>query len=146
MEEEDLIVDIATTTLTEQGYDVGKWRGEQVMQVECHDEGYLARIFVAAAAPQSDRANDAGDASGVDNQSRDKPQADGNAELPVGVPLALLCDSEDGARRLQALQGTSRQVLEGLGAAVERDAIWQAYVKAGGGHGAPAPETACACD
>ena len=115
IEEEDLVLDIATDTLAEKGQDVGKWAGELTMQVECHDEGFLACTFC-------DEASDA---------SADQQQAHshGSSMLPVGVPLAVLCESLEDLKRIREMGREPRAVLEALGSAVRRDAAWQAYVK-----------------
>jgi hypothetical protein len=115
VQEEDLIVDIATDTLYGQGLDARKEASEITMLVECHDDGYLARTFV-----------DTTDSAGERGRS---------SALPVGVPLAVLCDEEEDVERIRALEGDSRTVLEALGTSVRRDMAWQAYKKTGGGSG-----------
>ena len=114
IEEEDLIADIATDSLAEKGHDVGQWSGEVVMQVECHDDGYLAKTFAGPAS---------GDSAG------DEGCRGAGEDLPCGVPLALICESQDDVQEVQGMPGDARAVLEAVGDAVRRDATWQAFVR-----------------
>ena len=121
--EEDLLLDVATETLAEKGYDLKAWAGEVVMQIECHDEGFLACKF-ASATPRGQDAESSATHTG--HSSSSEPSVD---DLPCGVPLALLCEVHGDVARVQALQGDTRAVLEALGPSVRRDAAWQAYVR-----------------
>lgn len=118
IEEEDLVVDVATDTLAEKGHDVGEWAGEVVMQVECHDDGYLARTF-ADPLDSDVKGSEPGAATG----------ARASEALPCGVPLALICENEEDVPELSSMRGDARAVLEAVGNAVRRDATWQAFVR-----------------
>lgn len=75
VEEEELLVDVTTDNLSDQGYDVGTWSGDVTMQVECHDDGHIAKLLVC----------------------------EGGEELRVGTPLALLGEDAEQAATARRL-------------------------------------------
>jgi pyruvate/2-oxoglutarate dehydrogenase complex dihydrolipoamide acyltransferase (E2) component len=64
-------------------------------QVECHEEGVIAKVF----------------------------EQSGEEEVPVGTPLALICEEQDDVSAIQkALAGGKHP-----DQLAQRDAVWQAY-------------------
>ncbi|GAB5032376.1 branched-chain alpha-keto acid dehydrogenase subunit e2 [Nannochloropsis oceanica] len=60
----DIIAEVSTSTLVEEAYRDGKFKGEVTLLIEAQEDGYLARIF------QHDHTND----------------------IPVGTPVGVLCE------------------------------------------------------
>ena len=63
----DIIAEISTSTLVEEAYREGKFKGEVTLLLEAQEDGYLACIF----------------------------QHDPTQDMPVGTPVGVLCEDED---------------------------------------------------
>ena len=63
----DIIAEISTSTLVEEAYREGKFKGEVTLLLEAQEDGYLARIF----------------------------QHDPTQDMPVGTLVGVLCEEED---------------------------------------------------
>eukprot|EP01025_Chloroclados_australasicus_P035098 TRINITY_DN35832_c0_g1_i1.p1 TRINITY_DN35832_c0_g1~~TRINITY_DN35832_c0_g1_i1.p1 ORF type:complete len:149 (+),score=20.48 TRINITY_DN35832_c0_g1_i1:66-449(+) len=76
IEEEDLLFDVSSDNVIEDGYQAAGSKSAMTMQVECHDDAVLARLL--------------------------EPSGSGK-RLQVGHPLAVLCESESDIQTVRDL-------------------------------------------
>ncbi len=105
----DLLAEISSSTLVEEAHRVGQFLGEVTLVLEAQEDGVLAKVF----------------------------KADPDESLPVGTPIAALCEEQDEVE--EVVQAAAAAVSTGLPQdlyAPEAQAQWrvwggwQAYLKA----------------
>lgn len=110
----DIIAEVSTSTLVEEAYREGKFKGEVTLLLEAQEDGYLARIF----------------------------QHDPTKDMPVGTPVGVLCEEEDelpeAAAAAAAAQAGSALPKDLYSPEAQKWRVWggwQAYLKDGGDDG-----------
>eukprot|EP01026_Neomeris_dumetosa_P071887 TRINITY_DN7289_c1_g1_i4.p3 TRINITY_DN7289_c1_g1~~TRINITY_DN7289_c1_g1_i4.p3 ORF type:complete len:184 (-),score=25.37 TRINITY_DN7289_c1_g1_i4:323-874(-) len=101
VKEHEILLEVKTSSLTQDAQKVGKFEGDVLMEIESAEEAYLAKILVPA----------------------------GSESLKVGTPIAVLCDSERMLKK--AAQFDPPESLNVYDNEMEmRMFTWQAFLKA----------------
>lgn len=103
LEQYELLFDLDTDSLTEDAYKVGDFEGTTTMQIECIEEGFLAKILVP----------------------------EGSDQVPVGTPIALMCEDEAEIKSVaeHKIGKDINQYAEGGNKPGYKFMTWQSYLR-----------------